>query len=76
MRLTFFLLYFLLFMRCRVQPGDLLHDPEIEKTARENRKVARLAKSPDPSARTQYTNLTPYELETVRTPVVVTMGEP
>jgi len=32
-------------MRGRVQPQDLLHDPKIEKTARANRRVVRLARS-------------------------------
>jgi len=52
-------------MRGRVQPEDLLHDPEIEKTARENQKAVRLARSAEPSFRTQYTNLTPVKPETI-----------
>jgi hypothetical protein len=52
-------------MRGIVQAGDLLHDPEIEKTARVNQKAVWLARSAEPSSRTQYTSLNQSEPETI-----------
>jgi len=62
-------------MRGRRQLGDLLFDPEIEETAKANRKANRLARSPDPGYRTPHTNLTFFEPETITAPVIK-MGEP
>lgn len=66
-------------MRGRKPRGELLYDPEIEKTAKANRRAVRLARSAEPSPRTQHTSPTPFEPEFIPIPapppVTVTMGE-
>ena len=62
-------------MRGRGCSVDLLFDPEIERTARANRKVVRLSKSVPLSPRTRYTSPTPSELESITSPKSNTMGD-
>ena len=54
----------------RVQPGDFLYDPEIEKTSKANRKAAQLACSADPGYRTPHTDPTFFEPETITAPII------
>jgi len=62
-------------MRGRGQSIDLQYDPEIERTARVNRKVVWLLKSVPPSPRTRYTSPTPTEPESIQSPKSKTMGD-
>ena len=63
-------------MRGRQSSDDLQYDPEIERTARANRKAARWSKSVPPSAREQLLGLTFTELESISSPKASTMGDP
>ena len=63
-------------MRGRQSSNDLQYDPEIERTARANRKDARLSKSVPPSAREQSPIPTLTEPESISSPKASTMGEP
>jgi len=60
-------------MRGRRSSDDLQYDPEIERTARANRKAARLSKSVPPSAREQIPVFT--EAETNSSPKTSLMGD-
>jgi len=62
-------------MRGRQSSGDLHYDPEIERTARANRKAVRLSKSVPPSARVQIPVPTFTESETNLSPTSRTMGD-
>ena len=62
-------------MRGRQNSDDLQYDPEIERTARANRKAVWLSKSVPPSARVQIPVLTFTEAETVPSPKTSTMGD-
>ena len=62
-------------MRGRQDADNLQYDPEIERTARGNRKAARLSKSVPPSARVQIQVPTVTESETVLSPTTSTMGD-
>jgi len=62
-------------MRGRECSVDLQFNPEIERTARANRKVVRLSKSVPPSAQTRSTSPTPSEPESIPSPKSSTMGE-
>jgi len=58
-------------MRGRIRPEELLHDPEIKKTARANRKAVRLARSAKGIPR----NSTPIITHPIETEPIA-MGEP
>jgi len=59
-------------MRGRVQPQDLLHDPEIEKIARANRRAVRLARSAEGIPRNSSPIIThPIETETETKPIAM-----
>jgi len=60
-------------MRGRRSSDSLQYDPEIERTARANRKVVRLSKSVPPSAREQILVIT--EAETPSSPKTSLMGD-
>jgi hypothetical protein len=62
-------------MRGRGRSVDLLFDPEIEKTAKANRKVIRLSKFVPSSPRTGYTCPTPSKPESISSPKSNTMGD-
>ena len=62
-------------MRGRQNSDDLQYDPEIERTAKANRKAVRLSKSVPPSARVQIPVLTFTESETILSPTASTMGD-
>jgi len=62
-------------MRGRTSSDDLRYDPEIERTARANRKVVRLSKSVPPSARVQTPVPTFTEAEAFPSPKTSTMGD-
>jgi len=59
----------------RQNSEDLHYDPEIERTARANRKAVRLSKSVPPSARVQIPDPTFTESETILSPTTSTMGD-
>jgi len=63
-------------MQGRRSSDNLQYDPEIERTARANRKVARLSKSVPPSAREPIPSHTLTETETITFPEASIMGEP
>jgi len=63
-------------MQGRRSQDDLQFDPEIERTARVNRKVVRLSKSVPPSAREQIPSPAPSETEKSTSPESSIMGEP
>jgi len=63
-------------MRGRTSKDDLKFNPEIERTARANRKAVRLSKSVPPSAREQIPRPAPFETESSTSPESRIMGEP
>jgi len=62
-------------MQGRRGSGELLFDPEIEKTAKANRKAVRLSRSVPPTPRPRYTSPTPSELESIPSPKSDIMGD-
>jgi len=62
-------------MRGRTSKDDLQFDPEIERTARANRKVVRLSKSVSPSAQEQILSPAPSETEKSNSPESSIMTE-
>ena len=62
-------------MRGRRSSDDLQYDPEIERTARGNRKAVRLSKSVPPCAREQLPSPTLTEAETIFSPKASTVGD-
>jgi len=63
-------------MRGRQSSDDLQYDPEIERTARANRKAVWLSESVPPGSREQIPSPTLTESETIFSPKASTMGEP
>jgi len=63
-------------MRGRRSKDDLQFDPQIETTARANRKVVRLSKSVPLSAREQIPSSAPSKTEKSTSPESSIMGDP
>jgi len=63
-------------MRGRQSKDDLQFDPEIERTARANRKAVRLSKSVPPEQREQIPSHAPSETEKSISPEPSIMGDP
>jgi hypothetical protein len=65
-------------MQGKRSSDDLKYDPEIERTARANRRAVqllRLSQSVPPSARVSIPEPTPTEAETISSPKSIIMGE-
>jgi len=62
-------------MQGRRGAGEFLFDPEIEKTAKANRKVVRLSHSIPPTPIPRYISPTPFEPESVPSPKSNIMGD-
>jgi len=62
-------------MRGRRGSGELLFDPEIEKTVKANWKAVWLSRSDSPTPRSRYTSPTPSEPESIPSPKSDIMGD-